>query len=245
MPVQGSVWSCVRLQQDQSKSNATEGSGDGKYSRGPRGLQQASRMDKKKTSKCLDSLLFVSLIQPLRTKARITCSHFGLARTKCQCFFARCVGVVPVEAHRVEPPETKGLPMVGLIQNDKAAVKGNGSRQCRDSSILPLASAKTLMKLGWIWSALFYSVFHPPRIYLLNNNPHFETLYFTDSKISVFLRVGSPQMSNYLLCYCCRSWNTRLERAQKIRLLQSMESTPSMSRCQHGRSVDGQPNGLV
>lgn len=81
-------------------------------------------------------------------------------------------------AHGDEPPETKGLPMVGLIQNDKAAFKGNGSRQCRDSSILPLASSKTLMKLSWIWSALFYSVFHPPRIYLLNNNPPLKDFIF-------------------------------------------------------------------
>lgn len=51
MPIQGSVWSCVRLQQDQSKSNATEGSTDGKYSRGPRGLQQASGVDGKKRKK--------------------------------------------------------------------------------------------------------------------------------------------------------------------------------------------------
>lgn len=51
-------------------------------------------------------------------------------------------------AHGDEPPETKGLPTVGWIQKDKAAVKGNGSRQCRDSSILPLASSETLMKLS-------------------------------------------------------------------------------------------------
>lgn len=38
------------------QSNATVGSADGKYSHGPRGLQQASGVDKKRL-KCLDSLL--------------------------------------------------------------------------------------------------------------------------------------------------------------------------------------------
>lgn len=40
---------------------------------------------------------------------------------------------------------TIGLVMVGLIQNDKATVKGNGSRRCSDSPILPLSSSETLM----------------------------------------------------------------------------------------------------
>lgn len=53
---------------------------------------------------------------------------------------------------------TIGVHKVRLSHNGKPTVKGNGSWQCRDSPILPLASSKTLMTPSWIWSDLLYSV---------------------------------------------------------------------------------------
>lgn len=160
MPIQGSVWSCVRLQQDQSRVMPLWGARMESTHTAPEVCSRPAEWTKRGWN-----VLIPYFCIPYSTTQDDGHHHLLTFRTGVDQMSVLLCNVCrrgASRAHGDEPRETKGLPMVGLIQDDKAAVKGNGSRQCRDSSILPLASSETLMSLSWIWSALFYSVFLSP-----------------------------------------------------------------------------------
>lgn len=87
MPIQGSVWSCVRLQQDQSRVMPLWGAAHRREGWKVLTRPQRSALGQsvdKKTLKCVDSILFYPYSKshlPLGRMFKMTSSHFQLAST--------------------------------------------------------------------------------------------------------------------------------------------------------------------